>query len=61
MVFSGSKHSGLSATRGGWLLAKDPKFIQGVISYILNTTIGVSVDTQLRLLAHAKHIVGRHN
>ena len=57
MVFSGSKHSGLSASRGGWLLVKDPKFALGVQAYIYNTTIGVPVDTQLRLLAHAKHIL----
>ncbi|XP_062501202.1 uncharacterized protein LOC134178353 [Corticium candelabrum] len=60
MVFSGSKHSGLSASRGGWLLVKDPKFALGVSAYITNTTIGVPVDTQLRLLEHAKHILNSH-
>jgi aspartate/methionine/tyrosine aminotransferase len=61
MVFSRSKNSGLSAARGGWVLAKDPKFIQGVISYLGNTKLGVSVDTQLCLLAHAKYIVEGHS
>lgn len=60
MVFSGSKHSGLSASRGGWVIVKDPVFAQGVEAYIGNTTLGVPVDSQLRVLAHVKHILGRY-
>nr|CAD1833928.1 unnamed protein product [Ananas comosus var. bracteatus] len=56
MLFSGSKTSGHASSR--WALIKDEKVYDKVVQYMKVNTMGVSRDTQLRVLKLIKVILG---
>ena len=57
MMFSISKISGHASSRFGWVLLKDEKVYQKVSHYMTLSTMGVSRDTQLRILKIIKAIL----
>nr|CAD1833929.1 unnamed protein product [Ananas comosus var. bracteatus] len=57
MLFSGSKTSGHASSRFGWALIKDQKVYEKVVQYMQVNTMGVSRDTQLRVLKLIKVIL----
>ncbi|OAY84878.1 Tryptophan aminotransferase-related protein 4 [Ananas comosus] len=57
MLFSGSKTSGHASSRFGWALIKDQKVYEKVVQYMQVNTMGVSRDTQLRVLQLIKVIL----
>ncbi|XP_072968207.1 alliin lyase [Typha angustifolia] len=57
MLFSGSKTSGHASSRFGWALIRDQKVYNKVREYMQMNTMGVSRDTQLRILKLMKVIL----
>jgi len=50
MIFSFTKFSGHAGSRFGWALVKDPQVASAMRVYMSFSSMGVSVDTQLRAL-----------
>lgn len=57
MLFTISKLTGHAGSRFGWALVKDKEVHQKMVDYVKISTIGVSHDTQLRVLKLLKAIV----
>ncbi|XP_039117198.1 tryptophan aminotransferase-related protein 3-like [Dioscorea cayenensis subsp. rotundata] len=60
MIFSSSKLSGHASSRFGWALIKDEQVYKKAIYYMKLNTMGVSRDTQLRMLKIIKVILAEH-
>ncbi|KAJ0985578.1 hypothetical protein J5N97_003934 [Dioscorea zingiberensis] len=58
MIFTTSKLSGHASSRFGWALIKDKDVYLRTVDYIQLNTMGVSRDTQLRILKLFKVILG---
>ncbi|CAL9756186.1 unnamed protein product [Musa acuminata subsp. burmannicoides] len=57
MLFTNSKISGHASSRLGWAVIKDEKIYERVTRYMLSNTMGVSRDTQLRVLKLNKAMI----
>ncbi|EAY75616.1 hypothetical protein OsI_03520 [Oryza sativa Indica Group] len=57
MLFTTSKLSGHAGSRFGWALVRDEKVASRAISYIEESTVGTSRETQLRVLKILKVIL----
>ncbi|KAK9740802.1 hypothetical protein RND81_03G061300 [Saponaria officinalis] len=57
MIFSISKLTGHAGSRFGWALVKDESVYQKMKQYVSYNTMGVSHDTQLRMLELLKVVV----
>ncbi|THU72823.1 hypothetical protein C4D60_Mb04t16250 [Musa balbisiana] len=57
MLFTNSKISGHASSRLGWAVIKDEKIYERVTRYMLLNTMGVSRDTQLRVLKLIKAMI----
>ncbi|KAL9234149.1 hypothetical protein vseg_009050 [Gypsophila vaccaria] len=57
MVFSMSKLTGHAGSRFGWALIKDEAVYKKMKEYVMHNTMGVSRDTQLRMLELLKVVV----
>uniref|UniRef100_A0A0E0C724 Alliinase C-terminal domain-containing protein n=1 Tax=Oryza meridionalis TaxID=40149 RepID=A0A0E0C724_9ORYZ len=57
MLFTTSKLSGHAGSRFGWALVRDEKVARRAISYIEESTVGTSRETQLRVLKILKVIL----
>ncbi|ONK76583.1 uncharacterized protein A4U43_C03F29820 [Asparagus officinalis] len=57
MMFSISKSSGHASSRFGWVLLKDEKLYKKALTYMRYSVMGVSRDTQLRMLKIIKVIL----
>ncbi|KAI0515554.1 hypothetical protein KFK09_008219 [Dendrobium nobile] len=57
MLFSNAKFTGHASSRFGWAIIKDEKVYQKVVTYMDLSTVGVSSDTQLRVLKLIKTIL----
>jgi len=55
MIFSASKNTGHAGTRLGWALVKDPEIADKMREFVARS-LGVSIDTQLRIYSVLKSI-----
>lgn len=56
-IYSQSKHTGHAGSRFGWALIKDRRVWEAAAHYIQDTTMGISVDTQVRANTLMQHIL----
>ncbi|KAJ3695037.1 hypothetical protein LUZ60_000414 [Juncus effusus] len=59
MLFSGSKSSGHASSRFGWALISDEKVFEKATLYMQMNSMGVSRDTQLRILKIIKSMLSQ--
>lgn len=60
MIYSMSKLTGHAGSRFGWALVKDKALYDMAVDIMLDLTLGISVDAQVRTNTVLRHVISEH-